>query len=41
MQYVIDQAKKYVEWKKNEMLGDSTLSITKTTKDRVADIIIT
>lgn len=37
--YVLFQAVKYTQSKRNEMLGNSTLSITQTTKEHIGEVI--
>lgn len=37
--YVLYQSVKYIQSKRNEMLGSSSLSITQTTKEHIADVI--
>lgn len=39
--YVVWQAVRYVQAKKSVMLGNSSLSITQTTKEHIADVIVT
>lgn len=39
LEYVVDQAVKYIEYKKYVMLWNSKLSITQTTKEHIAEVV--